>query len=106
MTLEDRLEATDTGVLSRDLSGLLHAGDKRWTFPSRAEIGAASPDELKATIGPSLAAAPVEVVIVGDTTVEKAIDAVADTFGALSKRPDPAPLGPPAHGVSFPSPTV
>ena len=106
MTLADRLEATDSGVLSRDLSGLLHAGDRRWTFPSRTDISAASPDELKTTIGPALASAPVEVVIVGDTTVEKAIDAVADTFGALPKRPEPAPLDLPAHGVSFPAPTA
>ncbi|HVN00852.1 MAG TPA: insulinase family protein [Caulobacteraceae bacterium] len=106
LTLEDQFEATDTGLLSRDLSGLLHAGDKRWTFPTRAEIGAATPEELKAAIGPAIAGAPVEVVIVGDTTVDKAIDAVAETFGALSTRPDPAPPTPPAHGASFPSPVA
>ena len=106
LTLEDQYEATDTGVLQRDLAGLLHAGDRRWTFPNRAEIGAETPDELKSVINPALAGAPLEVVIVGDITVDKAIQAVADTFGALPKRPDPAPVGPPAHGVGFPSPTA
>jgi zinc protease len=106
LTLEDQYDATDTGVLSRDLGGLLHAGDRRWTFPTRAEIGAETPDELKAALGPALAGAPLEVVIVGDITVDKAIAAVADTFGALPPRPDPAPIAPPAHGVSFPAPTA
>jgi zinc protease len=106
LTLEDQYDATDTGVLSRDLGGLLHAGDRRWTFPTRAEIGAETPDQLKAALGPALASAPLEVVIVGDITVDKAIAAVADTFGALPHRPDPAPIAPPAHGVSFPAPTA
>ena len=106
LTLEDQYDATDTGVLSRDLGGLLHAGDRRWTFPTRAEIGAETPDELKAALGPALAGAPLEVIIVGDITVDKAIAAVADTFGALPQRPDPAPIAPPAHGATFPAPTA
>ena len=106
LTLEDQYDATDSGVLSRDLGGLLHAGDHRWTFPTRAEIGAETPDELKAALGPALAGAPLEVIIVGDITVDKAIAAVADTFGALPQRPDPAPIAPPAHGATFPAPTA
>ena len=42
-TLQDQMEATDGGVMSRDLAGLLHAGDRRWTFPTASEIGAAGP---------------------------------------------------------------
>ncbi|HEY1751578.1 MAG TPA: insulinase family protein [Caulobacteraceae bacterium] len=104
-TLEDQYAATDSGVLSRDLGGLLHAGDRRWTFPSRTEIGAATGAELKAMLAPALASSPIEVDVVGDITVDKAIDAVADTFGALPARPDrTAPL-PPAHATGFPAPT-
>jgi zinc protease len=106
-TLEAQYEATDSGILSRDLGGLLHAGDRRWTFPSRADISAANPDELKATLSSALAASPIEVVIVGDITVDKAVEDVAETFGALPKRPDPAPPARPAYATSFPhaSPT-
>ncbi|HZZ87883.1 MAG TPA: insulinase family protein, partial [Caulobacteraceae bacterium] len=106
LTLEDQYEATDTGVLARDLGGLLHSGDRRWTFPTRTEIGAQTPDELRTLVGPALKDSPLEVVIVGDITVDKAIQYVADTFGALPRRPDPPPMGPPAHGVAFPAPTV
>jgi zinc protease len=106
LTLEDQYDATDSGVLARDLSGLLHAGDRRWTFPTRTEIGAETPAELKAVLAPALSGAPLEVIVVGDITVDKAIAAVADTFGALPKRPDPAPIAPPAHGARFPAPTA
>ena len=90
LTLEDQYDATDSGVLSRDLGGLLHAGDRRWTFPTpgrdrRRDARRAEGHDRS----PALAAGPIEVVVVGDITVDKAIEAVAETFGALPKRPDP-----------------
>ena len=54
-------------------------------------------DDLKAAISSSLASGPIEVVIVGDITVEKAVDAVDRTFGALPARP--GPKSPPADRV-------
>jgi zinc protease len=103
-TLEDQYDATDSGVLSRDLWGLLHAGDRRWTFPSRTEIGGATAGELKSLLAPALASGPVEVVIVGDITVDKAIEDVAETFGALPPRPDRTAPPIPAHATGFPAP--
>lgn len=85
-TIHDQYEATDSGVLSRDLAALLHPGDERWAFPTRAEIANAKLDAFKAQMESSLASGPVEVVIVGDITVEKAIQAVSRTFGALPPR--------------------
>jgi zinc protease len=102
-TLEQQYESTDGGVFGRDLQGLIHAGDRRWTFPSKAEIETYSPDDLKSQLTPALAGGPVEVIIVGDITVDKAIDAVAQTFGALPKRPDPPAPAPPEHAPSFPA---
>lgn len=87
-TLSDQYEATDSGVFSRDLAGLLHAGDRRWTWPSKSDIAGVSADALKRTYGDALVGGPIEVVIVGDISVDKAIAAVASTFGALPKRPD------------------
>ncbi|MGH7009841.1 MAG: M16 family metallopeptidase, partial [Caulobacteraceae bacterium] len=84
-TLQDQEEHSDTGVLNLDLPGLLHDGDERWTFPSRSEIAAASLDQLKAQVAPFFTS-PIEVVIVGDITVEEAIDAAERTFGALAPR--------------------
>ena len=104
-TLHDQYEATDSGVLRRDLAGLLHSGDRRWTFPSRQEIAQAKLEDLKNAIAPALASGPIEVVIVGDTTIEKAIQATASTFGALPPRSTAS--GPVfGAGVSFPAPVA
>src|SRR6185503_11812377 len=89
-TLLEQYAATTNGVLGRDLAGLMHNGDRRWTFPNREEIGATSIDDLKAQIEPALRGGPIEVIVVGDITVDKAIAAVADTFGALPPRAEAA----------------
>ncbi|MBX3480701.1 MAG: insulinase family protein [Caulobacter sp.] len=102
-TYEQQFEATTGGVLARDLAGLLHAGDKRWTWPSSAEIKATQLDQVKAQVAPTLADGPVEVIIVGDITVEKAIELTSATFGALPPRPDPVPLDAAARKVGFPA---
>ena len=102
-TILDQLGATPSGVLNRDLAGLLHAGDPRWGLPSRAAIAAQTPDEMKALLAPELANAPIEVVVVGDVNADKTIEAVAATFGALPTRAE-APSGP-APTIAFPAPT-
>jgi zinc protease len=91
-------------VLGRDLAGLLHAGDRRWTFPSRQEIARSSLADLQAQVAPSLADGEIEVVMVGDITVDKAIEAVADTFGALPPRPQAATPSADAQSTGFPAP--
>lgn len=101
-TIHDQYEATDSGIVSRDLAGLLHPDDQRWAFPSREQIADAKLDDFKAQVGPILAGGPIEVVVVGDTTVEKATEAVARTFGALPPRSAPAPV-PTQREVAFPA---
>jgi zinc protease len=103
-TLQDQYEATDNGVFARDLGGLLHSGDRRWTFPSRNEISGAKLDDLKAQIAEHLTKDPIEVVIVGDVSVEQATEAAARTFGALPPRDAGAPAPDAARAVGFPTP--
>lgn len=84
---------------------LLHGGDLRWQIPGAATLSALSADDGRAVIEPAMAKAPLEVLIVGDTTIEAAIAEVARTFGALparTGRPDAA--GP--VKVSFPAPAA
>jgi zinc protease len=88
-TIHDQQDATPGGVFGREVNKLLHSGDARWGFPTRAEIAASKPEDLQALLKTPLATGPIEVVIVGDTTVEKAIETVAATFGALPPRPGP-----------------
>jgi zinc protease len=52
-TIHDQYESTVSGVLGRDLSGLLRRGDRRWTFPSREEIAGAKLEDLRAQMRPA-----------------------------------------------------
>jgi zinc protease len=101
-TFHDQFESTPSGVLGRDLNGLLRSGDRRWTFPSRQEIAGAKLEDLTGQIGPHLADGRIDVVIVGDITVEQALAVTAATFGALPSRPEPAPVPEAARKVDFP----
>ena len=76
-TILDQMEATPAGCWAATSAGLLHAGDRRWGLPDRGEIAAQTPADLKALLAPPLANGPIEVVVVGDITVDKAIEAVA-----------------------------
>jgi zinc protease len=103
-TLHDQQDATPGGVFGRELNKLMHSGDARWAFPTREEIAASKPEDLQALLKPPLSAGPIEVVIVGDTTVEKAIEAVAATFGALPPRPGPEYRPGTNRTTAFPAP--
>ncbi|MFN3511408.1 MAG: M16 family metallopeptidase [Phenylobacterium sp.] len=105
-TLHDQYEATVGGVVARDLSGLLHGGDPRWAAPSREDIAGARLEAFRDDLAPRLTQGEIEVVIVGDTTVEKATAAVAATFGALPPRPQAPPAPPEALQVDLPKPSA
>lgn len=102
-TIHDQYESTDGGVMARDLPGILRSGDRRWTFPTRAEMQDATLEAIKSEIMPDLSSGPVEVVIVGDITVEQAVAMTAATFGALPDRT--APDARPDQTVAFPKGT-
>lgn len=72
------------GILS---SGPLASGDARQTFPTAADIGGWTMDQLKAGLTAGLGQGPVNVVMVGDVTVDDAIAAVGSTLAALPARP-------------------
>ena len=92
--------ASPTGVLSRDLEGLLRDGDRRWTTPSEAQVKALTPKAFRKFWEPLLATGPIEVAVFGDVKADEAIAAVAKTFGALPQRT--TPLLPP-QTVRFPA---
>ena len=83
-----QIAANPVGVLQRDEAPFLHGGDTRWTsLPSAADLTASRPDDLRPLLVAALTDGPVDVVVVGDVTVEQAIVSVAATFGALRRRP-------------------
>jgi len=100
----DQYEATPGGVVSRDFAGLVHSGDPRWTFPDRAQLSAAKPDDFEALFRPMVSNGPIDVTIVGDVTVDEAIRLTAETFGALPPRLETAPIND-RDDVRFPATT-
>ena len=101
--IQDQTETSPSGILSREFYGLLHDRDTRWRAPNMSDITNARLDEAKAILMPAMQNGPLDIVIVGDTTIDQAIAAVAPTFGALPRRPD---WGAPIEGDErFPAPT-
>jgi zinc protease len=84
-----RLRQVDTSpsaIMQLKAPEILHDGDKRWVTPSGDEVKSASVAELKSLLTPIFANGAVDITIVGDITTDKAIQAVAATFGALPER--------------------
>lgn len=100
-----QMEATPQGVIRRDLAALMRGGDARWGFPTAAQIEAGRPEDVRALLERPLTEGPVEVVIIGDVTIERATQIVAATLGALPPRKAAAP-DPAARVIGFPAPVA
>lgn len=79
---------TPSGVLERELDRLLHNGDLRWTINNKAMRDTWKPEDSVKYIKPIVDNSPLEVIVVGDVSVEQVISEVARTLGALPKRPE------------------
>ena len=99
-SVHDQFETSPSGIFGRDSAALLRSGDRRFATPSREEMAATTIADLRSTVGDAFANAPIEVVMVGDVTVDEAIRQTAATFGALPARRSTAAA--PA-GVRFPA---
>ena len=102
-TIQDQLAATPSTVFARESGRLLHGGDRRWALPTQEEMSASTVADAQAVLGPAFAQGPIEVIMVGDVTVDEAIRQTAATFGALPPRPNPPE---PAVDVRFPAPNA
>jgi zinc protease len=102
--LEARSRTTAGGVYDRNYRALHHPGDARWVF-STADLRATwTPQAARAFIEPILQKSDIEILVVGDVTLDQAIVAVAGTFGALPKR-EGQPEPPGTRVERFPDPT-
>jgi zinc protease len=100
-TLHEQMAATPAGVFGRDAGALLRSGDLRWATPGREEMAATNVANARRLLAPALARGVIEVIVVGDVTVEEAIRRTAATFGALPRR-RPGRIDPAALAVRFP----
>jgi zinc protease len=107
MADSDRTEAATpfsaASVLQFNLERLLHSDDLRWTYNTAEMRRGWKPEDAVAYIRPIVAESPIELIVVGDIDVERAIADTARTFGALPPRPEkPEPPG--LRDVKFPLP--
>jgi zinc protease len=65
---------------------MIRSGDQRWGLPERGALAAAGLAPVRKAMEPVFARAPLEVTMVGDVTVERAIAETAATFAALPRR--------------------
>ncbi len=79
-------QSSPSALLAREFYGLLHGGDQRWRAPTLDEINAATVDQARQMIVPAMASEPLEITMVGDVTVDQAIQSIAATLGALPRR--------------------
>ena len=101
----DNLDSTAGGVLAKHLESLMHPGDHRWDFPTKAEVADAKLSDLRSQWDAPMASGPVQVNIVGDLTLNDAIAAVAKTVGSLPPRGAEQPLPAGTKLLQFPAPT-
>jgi zinc protease len=72
--------------LMMTIPGLLRSNDRRWMLPSADDLRSARLADFRRLLTIELEQAPIEITIVGDVDVDKAIQKVANTFGALKPR--------------------
>ncbi|HEX8570884.1 MAG TPA: insulinase family protein [Caulobacteraceae bacterium] len=95
------IETTPLNIAFTQHSKLVRSGDGRWGLPTREELAAARVDPVRAVLEPAFRSAPLEVVMVGDVTVDQAIQHTASTFAALPKRAASGPRLPGADRIAF-----
>lgn len=95
--------ATPGGAFALQAPVLLASGDKRDAVPSAAEMADWTNDQLSAQLRHDLSTGPIDVIIVGDVTLDQAIAAVAPTFGALAPRGPALPLPAGTNQRRFPA---
>ncbi|MHB1206141.1 MAG: M16 family metallopeptidase, partial [Rhodospirillaceae bacterium] len=98
----EQISSTPGSVLGQAYGQLAHSGDLRWRRPDKAEADATKLADVQAMIQKQLATGEIEVLVVGDVTVDQAVAAVTSTFGAMPPRPKEAPLPAKSLTVKFP----
>jgi len=98
-----RIAHLPDGPLRIDVPRLLASGDTRFGLPTREELFARTPEEVRVWLNLQFTRGPIEIALVGDLETDAAIDAVARTFGALPPR-EPKPGYDDERRAAFPEP--
>lgn len=100
--LYTRLTRTPDGILSNEVSRLIHGGDRRFGYPPREELARYTLQDLRAWVQPALDAGYLELSLAGDFTLDTAVEGIARTFGTLPPRASSKPAWS-EPGFAFPA---
>ena len=98
----NQLAHVPSGPLQTEVPRLLANGDTRFGLPSEDVLNQRSLMESREWLAPRLQTGSIEIGLVGDLDVDAAIEAVAQTFGALGPRQAKRDY-PERRQVSFPA---
>ena len=79
------LDSTPGGVAAKEVERLIRSGDARFGYPEEEDLVNIEMESLKTWLEPDLSTKAIEIGVVGDVDVDKVIQEVARTFGALPK---------------------
>lgn len=99
----DTFDSQPASVRRRDAPRILRSGDRRYGIPAKEALLARSYDELAQATARAFTEGAVEIAMVGDLTLEDAVAAVAQTFGALPPRRETPERFDDARQVAFPT---
>jgi len=83
---DKQMVATPGGLMGARVPGILASNDWRFGVPPTSELEKRNFAEASVLLAPIIAKAPIEIGIVGDIDEAAAINAVAESFGALPER--------------------
>lgn len=81
-----RLGTTPQGAYAVQAPRALYGNDTRFTIPARQEVEAVTLDDIRNALSPALQHGALEVTLVGDFDVQKALPILERTFGAMPQR--------------------
>jgi len=99
-----QLAHTMEGVMQNQVQSYIHGGDPRFGYPEQAELESRSLEEVRQWMAEPLAKSYLELTLVGDLDVDKTIDLVARTFGALPQRNMEKTVPEDRRNIQFPAP--
>lgn len=99
------INASPEGVYGLKVAPLIAGGDQRLAKAPPEVVSSWTMDSARDEARTMLSKGPIEIVMVGEVTLDQAINAVAPTFGALPPRPDYNAPAPGADQRRFAAPT-
>lgn len=99
------VNSSPMGVYGIKVKPAIGGGDQRLATATPEMAATWKMDPVREDVRAMLSKGPIEIVMVGEVTMDQAIKAVAPTFGALPARPAYNPPAPGADQRRFPAPT-